>query len=193
MYMFHANNGKTLNYTGNPLPGYNVPLQETNGRLCNHGLHASPLPSQAVRYHSGPFLDLVVIRGRNSDIGSDKVSATERTRLATIDMREVAIFVSQQAVLESYEYDGITVREMDHIVEFVMNPTAENAKAFRAATFKHSPYSWHWSTPRARAIALADKVLGGDYVSTIPDNRKLFDDECVLRFQKMGHNIRIIG
>lgn len=195
MLMFHANNGKTLNYTGKPLPRYNVPLHETSAELCSHGLHASPLPSMARSYSLGPFLDLVDISGANSHIGSNKVAATNRVRLATIDMREVSIFVQQQEVLRRLDDypNSVLDTELDRIIEFVMNPTMENAIKFHGATTKKQPSSWNWSGVLNRAMTLAEMVLLGTSLVPQYTDEKLFDDECVLRFQKLGHNIRIVG
>lgn len=195
MYMFHANNGKTLNYTGNPLPPYGSTLKEAYGFLCHRGLHASPLPSAARSYHPGPFLDLVDVSGSNSHIGHNRVAATVRTRLATIDMREVSIFVQQQEVFRRIdEYpDSMLGYKLDRIIAFVMNPTMENAAKFRAATIKKQPPSLDWPGVLGRAVALADMVLQGSELVPRYISEKLFDDECVLRFRKRGYDIRIIG
>lgn len=193
--MFHANNGKTLNYTGKPLPEYGSTLKEADGLLCHHGLHASPLPSMAHSYNPGPFLDLVDISGANSHIGSNKVAATIRIRLATIDMREVSIFVQQQEVLRRFDErpDSVLDTELNRIIEFVMNPTLENAIKFHGATIKKQPSSWNWSGVLDRAMMLADIVLLDTSLVPRYTDEKLFDDECVLRFQKMGYPIHIVG
>lgn len=115
MQAFHFNNGKTLNYTDNPLPPHGVWLKENSAELCYCGLHASVEPYDAYVHNKGPFLDLVEISGKG-EFSSDKVVGTHRMRIATVDMTNQYKSMMQSVALK-------IVAEQGRLVELAFNCT----------------------------------------------------------------------
>jgi len=90
--------GDTLR-DGRPVPADGRLLRFDGGPiLCKSGLHASRVPSDALRYAPGPILCLVALGGTIVD-GGDKLAATERTIMKRIDATDLLrYFARMQAV-----------------------------------------------------------------------------------------------
>lgn len=57
-------------------------------KLCEHGLHASKRPSQALAYAKGDWIWLVELSG-DMDIGDDKIAAQTRTYIKGLQIEEL--------------------------------------------------------------------------------------------------------
>jgi hypothetical protein len=137
--------GDTLR-NGSPIPKPGETLVWTGPLvLCRSGFHASLHPFDALQYAPGPRLHLVEMSG-NIRHGGDKLVATERTIVASMDATEMLqYFARTQAISCLDAWDA-----PDVVLDWLMTGDPEHQSAAWAAA-----ESAAWAAARSAAWAAA--------------------------------------
>ena len=127
--------------------------------LCNHGLHASLNPFDALQYAPGETLCRVALRGEIVH-GDDKLCASERMIICRMDATELLrYFARMQALSVVHLWDA-----PDVVLDYLMTGSEDIRAASRAASMAaSSDASWAalWAASRA-ASSYASRAASRD-------------------------------
>lgn len=124
--------------------------------LCQHGLHASRQPIDALQYAPGPVLCKVQLGGTIVH-GEDKSVATVRTVLAMTDVTDILRVFARKMAAEAWfrHFERGTHPDVDRWLEMGSEADRAAARAAARAATRAAAESAAWAAAKSAALSAA--------------------------------------